>query len=74
MKKCFGIISKGVTDIEIYQIKDEYVITAKEIKRTNHGNGEFSVEETGTPILYMSNEQDLPERERNVSIVVEIES
>ena len=42
-----GIISMGVTDIEIYRIKDEYIITAKEIRRTNHGNGAFSVNETG---------------------------
>lgn len=43
-----GIISMGVTDIEIYRFKDEYIITAKEIRRTNHGNGAFSVNETGS--------------------------
>lgn len=49
-----GIISMGVRDIEIYQIKDEYIITAKEIRRTNHGNGEFSVEETSSFVRWLT--------------------
>lgn len=42
-----GIISKGVKDIEIRLVGDEYIITGKEIKRTNLGNGDFPQRETG---------------------------
>lgn len=49
-----GIISMGVREIEIDKIKDEYIITAKEIRRTAHGNGEFSVNETGSFVRWMT--------------------
>ena len=42
-----GIISKGVKDIEIRLVGDEYIITGAEIKRTNLGNGDFPQRETG---------------------------
>lgn len=50
-----GIISKGIMDIEIYKIRDEYIITAKEIRRTPIGNGEFSVSETGSFVRWTTN-------------------
>ncbi len=43
-----GIISMGVRDIEIYKIRDEYIITAKEIRRTPLSDGKFSESETGS--------------------------
>lgn len=42
-----GIISKGVTDIEVAKIGGEFIITAREIVRTNHGGGKFSSCESG---------------------------
>lgn len=42
-----GIVSMGAKDIEIIRVGDEYIITAKEIKRTNLGNGDFPQRETG---------------------------
>lgn len=42
-----GIVSMGVKDIEIVRVGGEYIITAKEIKRTNLGNNDFPQRETG---------------------------
>lgn len=36
-----GIISKGVEDIEIRLVEGLYIVTARELKRTNLGNGNF---------------------------------
>lgn len=47
-----GIISKGVHDIEIYRIGDEYIITGREVKRTNLGNGDFPEKETGNYVRW----------------------
>ncbi|MDE7284661.1 MAG: family 43 glycosylhydrolase [Lachnospiraceae bacterium] len=50
-----GIISMGIMDIEIYKIRDEYIITAKEIRRIPLGNGEFSKSETGSFVRWTTN-------------------
>ena len=47
-----GIISIGAKDIEIILLDGEYIITAKEIKRTNLGNGDFPQRETGNYVRW----------------------
>ena len=47
-----GIVSMGAKDIEIIRLGDEYIITAKEIKRTNLGNGDFPQRETGNYVRW----------------------
>ncbi len=42
-----GIISKGVHDIIIYRIGDEYIITASETKRTKLADNSFPERDTG---------------------------
>ena len=39
-----GIVSKGLHNIEIYRLGDEYIITASETKRTKLADGNYPVE------------------------------
>lgn len=42
-----GIVSKGLHDIEMYRLGDEYIITAKETKRTKLADGNYPERDTG---------------------------
>lgn len=42
-----GIVSMGAHDIEIYRLGDEYIITAKETKRTKLADGNYPERDTG---------------------------
>ena len=37
-----GVVSRGCYDVDVRLVGGVYIITAREIVRTNHGRGEFS--------------------------------
>lgn len=43
-----GIVSKGLHNIEIYRLGDEYIITASETKRTKLADGNYPERDTGS--------------------------
>lgn len=47
-----GIVSKGVHGIMLYRIKDKYIITGREIRRTNLGTDDFPQQDTGSYVRW----------------------
>ena len=42
-----GVVSRGCYDVDVRLVGGVYIITAREIVRTNHGHGEFSRADSG---------------------------
>lgn len=51
-----GIVSKGVHDIAVYKIDGGYIITGRELRRTNLGNGNFTESDTGKYVRWTTND------------------